>query len=98
MVIELKSLIDLILVVLVIKLVVSQWYPPIIKSKQAILCIVIGTGFSLLLDPSKTGLVTGIIGSGFAFYGEELITAFKGIADNVDMDTITKVSKKGSKK
>ena len=98
MTIELKSLVDLVLVVLVIKLVVSQWYPPITKSKQAILCIVIGTGLSLILDPSKTGLVTGIIGSGFAFYGEELITAFKGVANNVDIDTVTKVSKKGSKK
>ena len=82
--IELKALVDLILIVLVVKLIVSQWYPPIIKSKQAILCITIGTLLALFLDPSKYGLVTGIIGSGFAFYGGELIQAFKTVADDAE--------------
>ena len=80
--IELKSVINLILIVLTIKLIVTQWYPPIPKSKQAIISILLGTLMGYFLNPTKEGLVTGIIGSSFAFYGGELTQAFKGVAED----------------
>lgn len=89
--IEIKGLIELIIVVLIMKLIVGQWYPPVQKSLQAILCIGLGTSIGYMVNPTKEGLITGIIGSGFAFYGEELITAFKGVAEDVeDLKTIKK--------
>ena len=89
--IEIKGLIELIIVVLIMKLIVGQWYPPVQKSLQAILCIGLGTSIGYMVTPTKEGLITGIIGSGFAFYGEELITAFKGVAEDVeDLKTIKK--------
>ena len=80
--IELKSVINLILIVLTIKLIVTQWYPPIPKSKQAIISILLGTLMGYFLNPTKEGLVTGIIGSSFAFYGGVLTQAFKGVAED----------------
>lgn len=80
--IEIKGLIELILVTLIIKLIVSQWYPPVQKSLQAILSIVIGTLIGVFINPTKEGIITAIIGSGFAFYGGELITAFKDVSED----------------
>ena len=94
--IEIKGLVELIIVVLIMKLIVGQWYPPVQKSVQAIFCICIGTSIGYMVNPTKEGLITGIIGSGFAFYGDELIAAFKGVAaDAEDLKTINR--EKGSK-
>lgn len=82
--IELKGLVELILVVLVVKLIVMQWYPPIQRSMQAIFCIVIGCALGVFMNPTKEGLITAVIGSGFAFYGGELLQAFKGITNDLE--------------
>lgn len=81
--IEIKGLVELILIVLIIKLIVSQWYPPIQKSLQAILAIFLGIMFGCFINPTKEGLITAIIGSGFAFYGGELVNAFKDVSEDV---------------
>lgn len=91
--IEIKGLMELVIITLVIKLIVMQWYPPIQKSIQAILCIGIGSTLAYFINPSLEGIVTGIIGSGFAFYGEELITAFKGVTKNLDEETLEEVTR-----
>lgn len=80
--IEIKDLIELIMVTLVMKLIVIQWTPPIQRSLQAIICLIIGSGFGIFLNPSKEGVITAIIGAGFAFYGGELLDAFKHVADD----------------
>ena len=50
------------------------------RSLQAILVIAMGTMFGCFINPTKEGLVTAIMGSGFALYGVELIDAFKSVA------------------
>lgn len=82
--ISVKSLFELIIIVLSIKLIVSKWQPPIQESKQALICIFIGTIIGFLIDQSKEGIVTGVIGSSFAFFGEELVTAFKGVRKDIN--------------
>ena len=81
--IDAKMLVELIIVALVVKLILMDWYPPIQRSLQAILCIFLGTMFGVFLNPTKEGLVTGIIGSSFAFYGGELIQAFKIVTNDI---------------
>ena len=83
MTIDMINLIELILVVLTLKLIVSRWQPPIQESKQAILCIFLGTGLGLFVNPTKAGLIYGIIASGVAFYGGDLISSFKSIKDEI---------------
>lgn len=80
--IEIKSLIELIIVALILKLICKQWTPPIQRSLQAILVIAMGTMFGCFINPTKEGLVTAIMSSGFAFYGGELIDAFKSVAED----------------
>ena len=80
--IEIKSLIELIIVALILKLICKQWTPPIQRSLQAILVIAMGTMFGCFINPTKEGLVTAIMGSGFAFYGVELIDVFKSVAED----------------
>ena len=83
MTLDVVDLFELVLVVLTLKLIVSRWQPPIQESKQAILCIFLGTGLGLLINPTKAGLVYGIIASGVAFYGGDLIHSFTAIKDDI---------------
>lgn len=83
MTIDMINLIELILVVLTLKLIVSRWQPPIQESKQAILCIFLGTILGLVVNPTKEGFTYGIIASGVAFYGGDLISSFKSIKDEI---------------
>lgn len=97
--IEIKQLIELVMVTLVIKLIVMQYTPPIQRSIQAVICLVLGSGIGFFMNPTKEGLITAIIGSGFAFYGGELLDAFKHVADDAkeyedEIKEIVKVTKK----
>lgn len=89
--IEIKGLIELILVTLIIKLIVSQWTPPLQKSLQAIIAIVLGTLIGIFVNPTKDGAITGVIASGFAFYGGELIRVFKDVSSEVSDLPIKKI-------
>lgn len=83
MTIDMINLIELILVVLTLKLIVSRWRPPIQESKQAIFCIAVGTTIGWFINPTKEGIIYGIISSGIAFYGGDLISSFKSIKDEI---------------
>lgn len=77
--IELNLLFEVVFVSLLLKLIVGQWYPPIQKSLQAILVVVIGSITGWFLNPTREGLVLGMIASAFCFYGKELTDAFKTV-------------------
>ena len=83
MTLDVVDLFELVLVVLTLKLIVSRWQPPIQESKQAILCIFLGTGLGLFVNPTKTGLIYGIIASGVAFYGGDVIQSCTAIKDDI---------------
>ena len=80
--IEIKSLVDIIIVTLVIKLITTQWTPPLQRSLCAIISITLGTLLGVFIDSTVDGFIAGIIGSGLAFYGGELIQAFKTVAED----------------
>lgn len=88
MFIEMQDLLELIIVVTTIKLITSRYKPPIQESVQAIVCIGVGTILALIINPTPDGFVTGIFSSGLAFYGSDLIKAFKGA--KYDLDNIKK--------
>lgn len=77
--IELNLLFEVVFVSLLMKLIVGQWYPPVQKSLQAILVVVIGSGTGWFLNPTREGLILGMITSAFCFYGKELTEAFKNV-------------------
>lgn len=88
MTIEIKSLVEIIVVVITLKLIVSRWQPPVQESIQAIICIIIGTGIGFLINSSIEGFMSGIIASGVAFYGKDLIGEFKTIKSDLSSEDI----------
>lgn len=97
--IEIKGLVELTIVTLIVKLIVKQWYPPVQKSLQAIFCLTIGTGIGVFINPSKEGFITALIGSGFAFYGGELKSAFYEVKDDFeDVKSKDKIQSSSEKK
>lgn len=84
MMIEVQDLLELIVVVTTIKLITSRYQPPIQESLQAVICIGIGTILALVINPTPDGFVTGIFASGLAFYGGDLVKAFKGVKENLE--------------
>ena len=81
--ISVRGLIELIVIVLILKLIVSRWQPPIQESIQALFCIVIGTTVGVILNPTQEGVVTAVIGSGIAFYGADLFNEFRTVKDEL---------------
>lgn len=83
MTIEIKSLLEIVIVVLTLKLIVSRWQPPLQESLQAIISICLGTAIALAMNPTVEGFISGIISSGIAFYGGDLISEFTTIKDDI---------------
>lgn len=83
MTIEIKSLLEIVIIVLTLKLIVSRWQPPLQESLQAIISICLGTAIALAMNPTVEGFVSGIISSGVAFYGGDLISEFTTIKDDI---------------
>lgn len=83
MTIEIKSLLEIVIVVITLKLIVSRWQPPLQESLQAIISIFLGTTIALAMNPTIDGLVSGIISSGIAFYGGDLISEFTSIKEDI---------------
>ncbi|EOU2097084.1 hypothetical protein C0L75_02880 [Clostridium perfringens] len=83
MLIDVQNILELIIVVTTIKLITSRYQPPIQESIQALICIGIGTVLSLVINFSTQGFITGVVGSGLAFYGKDLIQAFKSVESEI---------------
>lgn len=93
MTIEIKSLFEIIIVVLTLKLIVSRWQPPLQESVQAIISILLGTIIALVMNPTTEGLISGIMSSGIAFYGRDLISEFSSIKEDIADASINKNKK-----
>ncbi len=79
MTIELKSIVEITLIVLTLKLIVARWKPPLQESVQALICIFLGTMIGCIANPTFEGVITGIIVSSFCFYGKDLLLEFKSV-------------------
>jgi len=98
MTIEIKSLLEIVVVVLTLKLIVSRWQPPLQESLQAIISICLGTLIALAINPTIEGLVSGIISSGIAFYGGDLISEFTSIKEDIADASISEKREKKSER
>ena len=98
MAIEIKSLLEIVIVVLTLKLIVSRWQPPLQESLQAIISIGLGTMIGLAINPTTEGLISGIISSGIAFYGGDLLSEFRSIKEDIAEANISKKNEGNEKK
>lgn len=81
--VNVKDFMEIIAIVVILKMVLVRWKPPVQESLQALICIVLGTGVGWLLNPTQDGLILGVIVSGVAFYGKSLITEFTELKEDI---------------
>lgn len=70
--IELQSIVELLAIMVGIKLILENYKPPIQKSVQALVMLFVGGAGGFLLNPTKEGLVTGLVGGTVAFWGRDI--------------------------
>ncbi len=88
------SLIDLTVILIGITLICRYWEPPLQKSLQAVVVLVLGCLIGMLLDK---GVTTGLLAATIAFWQGELITNIKNIkAESGDLICFD-ASEKGEK-
>ena len=72
---------QIIFVIVVFKLILSDYEPPIQKSLQALVCVVVGALLSTLINPTVNGFMTGAICAGISFYGADYVNEVRKITD-----------------
>ena len=72
---------QIIFVIVVFKLILSDYEPPIQKSLQALDCVVVGALLSTLINPTVNGFMTGVICAGISFYGADYVNEVRKITD-----------------
>lgn len=79
--IEIKLIIELLVIMIGIKMILEKWEPPIPISFQALLMLIIGGSGGWFINPSKEGFVTGLIGGTIAYWGRGIFAEIKEIQD-----------------
>lgn len=79
--IEIKDMLNMLIIMTGIKFTLENWQPPIQKSLQAIICLIIGVGLGFFFDPTKNGIITGLVGGVVSFWGSALFATVKDITD-----------------
>lgn len=79
--------VEIIFVVVVFKLILGNYKPPIQESVQAFICTIIGVILAILVELNVYSLMTGIIASGVGFYGGTYINEIRMIKENLNNDT-----------
>lgn len=85
--VDMMNVLEIVFVVISLKLIVSRWQPPLQESLQSILCIIIGTVVGHFINPTREGLILGVVASSITFYGRDFFRAFTDLkSDLMDAD------------
>lgn len=79
--IEIRSIIELLVVMIGIKMILENWKPPIPTSYQALLMLFVGGLGGYFFNMSKEGFVTGLIGGTIAFWGRKIFAEIEDLKD-----------------
>ena len=77
-------MVQLIFMLVVIRLILQNYKPPIQQSIQAFICVVIGVIISMIIEPNIYNFMNGIIASGVAFYGGIYLNELRMIKNKDD--------------
>ena len=72
---------QVIFAIITFKLILGDYEPPIQKSLQALVCVIVGATLSTLLNPSVQGFMSGVICAGISFYGADYVNEVRKITD-----------------
>lgn len=96
--VDIRSVIEICLIVLTLKLILGRWYPPVQESIQSIIAITLGSAVGYFVNPTKDGLILAIVVSSISFYGKDLIKEFITLKDDIKASDVTiKGKHKGTK-
>lgn len=79
--IEIKLIVELLAIMIGIKLILEKWEPPLKISYQAIIILLLGGVGGWFINPTKEGLITGLIGGTVAFWGRGIFAEIKEIQE-----------------
>lgn len=79
--IEIKDMLNMLIIMTGIKFTLENWQPPIQKSLQAIVCLILGVCLGVFVNPTKDGIVTGLMCGVISFWGSALFATVKDITD-----------------
>lgn len=85
--IEISTLIELVIIMISVSLILSNWQPPVPKGQQGLICVIIGAALGYLLSGFNfEGIMTGLIAASVSFWRGELFKIFHEVKDEtVDM-------------
>ena len=86
--VDIRSVIEICLIVLTLKLILGRWYPPVQESMQSIIAITLGSTVGYFINPTKDGLILAVIVSSMSFYGKDLIMEFSTLKDDIKASDI----------
>lgn len=78
--------VEIIFVIVVFKLILNNYEPPIQQSIQAFICVCIGVILAMIIETSVHSFMIGVISSGLGFYGGTYINEIRCIKDNMADD------------
>lgn len=87
--VNIRSVIEICLIVLTLKLILGRWYPPVQESIQSIIAITLGSAVGYFISPTKDGLILAIVVSSISFYGKDLIKEFSALKDDIKASDVT---------
>lgn len=79
--IEIKSIVEILIILVGVKLILENWQPPLPISHQAIIMTILSGVTGCFINPSKEGLVTGILTGTIAFWGRSVFAEIDEIRD-----------------
>ena len=89
MTIEITSLMKMIVIMISISLMLSNWHPPIPKGQQSFICMCIGSGLGYVFGGfAIDGIMLGLISSAVAYWRKELFDIFNEVKEETS-DIIT---------
>lgn len=78
--------VEIVFVVVVFKLILGNYQPPIQQSIQAFVCVIIGVALALAIEQNVYSFMTGIISAGIGFYGGTYVNEIRGIRKELNED------------
>lgn len=74
--------VEIVLVVIVFKLILGNYKPPIQQSLQALICVAISVTLAMVIQPNVHSFMAGIISAGIGFYGGTYLNEIKGLKND----------------
>lgn len=87
--VDLKTVFEVCLIVLTLKIILNRWHPPIQESMQSIIAITLGTAVGYFINPTKDGFILAIIVSSISFYGKDLLGEFTTLKDDLKASEVS---------